>query len=110
LASDACHLAGSRVVSTACGPVEVAEVGDGPPVLVVHGTGSGFDQRMNIACRLVGEGFHRIAVSRFGYLRAPLPPDPSSAAQADALAAVLDTLGTHRVAVIGVSAGAHPAA
>jgi 2-hydroxy-6-oxonona-2,4-dienedioate hydrolase len=49
------------VVSTAYGPVEVAEVGDGPPVLVVYGTGSGFDQGMNIARGLVGEGFHRIA-------------------------------------------------
>ena len=105
--------AGSRVVSTACGPVEVAEVGDGAAVLVVHGTGGGFDQGMNIARGFMGEwgeGFHRIAVSRFGYLRTPMPQDPSSAAQADALAAVLDTLEVPRAAVIGVSAGAHPTA
>src|SRR5829696_8649590 len=108
-ASRARLLAGSRVVSTACGPIEVAEVGDGLPVLVVHGTGGGFDQGLNLARGLVGEGFRRIAVSRFGYLRTPLPQDASSAAQADALAAVLDTLETPRVAVIGVSAGAHPA-
>jgi 2-hydroxy-6-oxonona-2,4-dienedioate hydrolase len=103
-------LAGSRVLSTACGPIEVAEVGDGPPVLVVHGTGGGYDQGLNLARGLVGEGFRRIAVSRFGYLRTPRPPDVSSAAQADALACALDTLGVPRVAVIGVSAGAHPAA
>src|SRR5215207_1120213 len=109
-ASRARLLAGSRVVSTACGPIEVAEVGDGLPVLVVHGTGGGFDQGLNLARGLVGEGFRRIAVSRFGYLRTPLPQDASSAAQADALAAVLDTLETPRVAVLGVSAGAHPAA
>src|SRR5215213_869964 len=112
-ASRARLLAGSRVVSTACGPIEVAEVGDGPPVLVVHGTGGGFDQGMNIARGFMGEwgeGFRRIAVSRFGYLRTPLPQDASSAAQADALASVLDTLETPRVGVIGVSAGAHPAA
>jgi hypothetical protein len=30
-------LAGSRVLSTACGPIEVAEEGDGPPVLVRRG-------------------------------------------------------------------------
>src|SRR5215207_7682080 len=48
-------LAGSRVLSTARGPVEVAEVGDGPPVLVVHGTGGGFDQGMNIARGFMGE-------------------------------------------------------
>ena len=106
-------LAGSRVVFTARGPVEVAEVGDGPPVLVVHGTGGGFDQGMNIARGFMGEWgeeFRRIAISRFGYLRTPMPPDPSSAAQADALAAVLDTLEVPRAAVIGVSAGAHPTA
>src|SRR5215208_6182321 len=109
-ASRARLLAGSRVVSTACGPIEVAEVGDGPPVLVVHGTGGGFDQGLNLARGLVGEGFRCIAVSRFGYLRTPLPQDASAAAQADALASVLDTLETPRVGVIGVSAGAHPAA
>lgn len=109
-ASRARLLAGSRVVSTACGPIEVAEAGDGPPVLVVHGTGGGYDQGMTLARDFVGEGFRHIAVSRFGYLRTPRPPDISSAAQADALACALDTLGTPRVAVLGVSAGAHPAA
>jgi hypothetical protein len=67
-------LAGSRVVSTARGPIEVAVVGAGPPVLVVHGTGGGFDQGMNIARGFMGEwgeGFRRIAISRFGYLRTP---------------------------------------
>lgn len=103
-------LAGSRVVPTARGPVELAEEGDGPPVVVVHGTAGGFDQGMAFAHSAVGEGFRVIAVSRFGYLRTPLPPDPSSAAQADVLAAALDTLGISRAAVVGVSAGAHPAA
>jgi hypothetical protein len=68
-------LAGSRVLSTACGPIEVAEVGDGLPVLVVHGTGGGYDQGLNLARGLVGEGFRRIAVSRFSYLRTPMPLD-----------------------------------
>src|SRR5215218_9054297 len=71
-------LAGSRVVSTARGPVEVTDVGDGAAVLVVHGTGGGFDQGMNIARGFMGEwgeGFRRIAVSRFGYLRTPMPLD-----------------------------------
>lgn len=103
-------LAGSRVLSTACGPIEVAEEGDGPPVLVVHGTGGGYDQGLNFLRRSVGEGFHRIAISRFGYLRTPQPPDISSAAQAESLVCALDALGSPRVAVVGLSAGAHPAA
>jgi len=57
-------LAGSRVLSTACGPIEVAEEGDGPPVLVAHGTGGGYAQGLNFLRRSVGEGFHRIAISR----------------------------------------------
>jgi len=47
-------LAGSRVVPTARGPIEVAEAGDGPLVLVVHGAGGGFDQGMILARGLKG--------------------------------------------------------
>ncbi|WP_428834589.1 alpha/beta fold hydrolase [Nonomuraea maheshkhaliensis] len=47
-----------------------------------------------------------IAISRFGYLRTPLPADASPAAQADALAAALDALEISSAAVMGVSAGA----
>jgi pimeloyl-ACP methyl ester carboxylesterase len=54
----------------------------------------------------VQQGFRAIAVSRFGYLRTPMPPDASPAAQADAHACLLDALGLERVAVIGASAGA----
>jgi len=96
-------LAGSRVLSTACGPIEVAEEGDGPPVLVVHGTGGGYDQGLNFLRRSVGEGFHRIAISRFGYLRTPQPSDMSSAAQAESFVCALDAVGSSRVAVVGLS-------
>ena len=47
-----------------------------------------------------------IAPSRFGYLGTPLPEDASPAAQADAHAALLDSLGIDRAVVVGVSAGA----
>ena len=46
-----------------------------------------------------------IAVSRFGYLRTPLPEDASAAAQADAHACLLDALNIKRAAVLGTSAG-----
>jgi pimeloyl-ACP methyl ester carboxylesterase len=45
-------------------------------------------------------------MSRFGYLRTPLPPDASSAAQADAHACLLDALALPKAAVLGGSAGA----
>jgi pimeloyl-ACP methyl ester carboxylesterase len=47
-----------------------------------------------------------IAMSRFGYLRTPLPVDASAAAQADAHACLLDALAIDRVAIFGASAGA----
>jgi pimeloyl-ACP methyl ester carboxylesterase len=45
-------------------------------------------------------------MSRFGYLRTPLPADASAAAQADAHACLLDALGIRRAAIVGASAGA----
>jgi pimeloyl-ACP methyl ester carboxylesterase len=97
---------GSQVVETPCGEIEYAVMGDGPAaILAVHGAGGGFDQGLDLAVPLAGRGFRVIAPSRFGYLRTPLPPDASPAAQADAYAGLLDTLNVHKAVVIGVSAG-----
>lgn len=97
---------GSRIVETPSGRIEYATAGDGPPVLVAHGAGGGFDQGMYLSQPLVQSGFRVIAVSRFGYLRTPLPTDASAAAQADAHACLLDALRIQRAAVLGASAGA----
>jgi pimeloyl-ACP methyl ester carboxylesterase len=96
---------GSRLAQTGCGPIEYAVAGKGPPVLVVHGAGGGFDQGLDLSGGLVRDGFRVIAVSRFGYLRTPLPADASAAAQADAHACLLDALNIRRAAVLGISAG-----
>ncbi len=95
----------SHMLETTCGPIEYAEAGEGPPVLVIHGAGGGFDQGLDLGADLVQHGFHVIAVSRFGYLRTPVPENASPAAQADAHAAVLDALDIPRCPVFGVSAG-----
>jgi pimeloyl-ACP methyl ester carboxylesterase len=102
------RLAGaSEIAATRCGPIEYADVGTGPPILVVHGAGGGFDQGLSIFGFRPGARANRIiAVSRFGYLRTPLPADASAAAQADAHACLLDALGIERTAVVGASAGA----
>jgi 2-hydroxy-6-oxonona-2,4-dienedioate hydrolase len=94
------------VVATACGPIEYAATGEGRPVLVVHGAGGGFDQGLALGAPLLERGYRVIAMSRFGYLRTPLPADGSEQAQADAHVALLDALGLDRPYVIGVSAGA----
>jgi pimeloyl-ACP methyl ester carboxylesterase len=73
---------------------------------VVHGAGGGFDQALGFAEQLAHYGFRAIAMSRFGYLRTPMPADASPAAQADAHACLLDALQIARAAIVGISAGA----
>ncbi len=97
---------GSRIAATQCGPIEYAEMGEGPAVLLVHGAGGGFDQAIEFGGELARRGYRIIAMSRFGYLRTPLPADATPQAQADAHACLLDALGIQRAAIAGVSAGA----
>jgi 2-hydroxy-6-oxonona-2,4-dienedioate hydrolase len=97
---------GAVLVQTRCGPIEVQEAGTGVPLLVVHGSGGGHDQGMAFAGALAQHGIRVIAMSRFGYLRTPMPADASAAAQADAHVCLLDALGIQRAAVMGGSAGA----
>lgn len=96
----------SSVIVSRHGPLEYAERGDGPPVLMIHGTGGGFDQGLGFAHPLLALGYRVIAPSRFGYLRSSFPAEPTSANQADALVDLLDHLGLDKVAVAGGSAGA----
>lgn len=105
-ADAACDPSRSTLIRTRFGDLEYAEAGSGTPFLMIHGTGGGFDQGLGFAGRLVGLGYRIIAPSRFGYLRSPLPADPSSANQADALVDLLDHLQIDRIAVAGGSAGA----
>jgi len=97
---------GSTLVQTRCGLIEYAAIGHGPPVLVIHGAGGGYDQGLEFARALTSAGFRVIAMSRFGYLRTPLPENASAAAQADAHACLLDALNIPLAAVVGLSAGA----
>jgi pimeloyl-ACP methyl ester carboxylesterase len=100
------RVSASRIANTPCGQIEYSIVGEGPPVLVIHGAGGGFDQGQDLGEPLAHAGFRVIAMSRFGYLRTPVPEDASADAQARAHACLLDTLGIGRVAVMGASAGA----
>ncbi len=103
------HLAvGSQIVATRHGPIEYTAWGEGPAVLVVHGSGGGYDQGMLMARAYGGEGFRWISPSRFGYLRTPLPDGASTTAQADAFADLLDALGIERAAILAMSGGVPP--
>lgn len=94
-----------QVVASPYGLIEFTQGGQGPNVLVVHGSAGGYDQGELIARTAVGDGFHWIAPSRFGYLRSSAPAGATFDDQADAYARLLDHLGIRRVAVVALSHG-----
>ena len=96
---------GGTIADTTAGPIEYGECGKGEPLLLIHGAGGGYDQALLIG-RDFAAGHRIIAPSRFGYLRTPVPQEPSPAAQADAHAALLEHLNVEKTIVAGVSAGA----
>jgi 2-hydroxy-6-oxonona-2,4-dienedioate hydrolase len=96
--------AGSQLYNTSAGVVEAALIGHAGTVLISHGSGGGYDMGLWLA-QLIGGQFKYLAPSRFGYLRSPLPSHPAPAEQADAYAALLDTLDVNSAIIIGLSAG-----
>jgi len=77
----------SIVVPSPFGDIEFAEGGAGPPVLVVHGSGGGFDQGQLLA--------EAVLDHRFRWLDD----------QAHAYAVLIDHLGIDRIAVVALSHG-----
>jgi pimeloyl-ACP methyl ester carboxylesterase len=96
---------GSQVIETACGPIEYARVGKGYPALVVHGALGGFDHGLWVAHSFNVTDFQVIAISRFGYLRSPIPANADLNLQADLFASLLDSLEIDKVIVFAISAG-----
>ena len=101
--------AGSTIAETRHGQIEYTAWGEGSPVLTLDGAGGGYDQGVLPARAFGGDGFSWISPSRFGYLGSTLPADPSTAAQADAFADLLDLLGIDSVGIVAMSGGVPPA-
>ncbi len=99
----------SDIAKTDLGPVEFLVRGEGPAVLVFHGSPGGYDQAMLLGSSFAAGEFQIVAPSRPGYLRTPLATGILPEQQADALAGLIDTLGISSVAVLASSSGA-PAA
>lgn len=95
----------SKLIASPFGNIEFTEGGAGPPVLVIHGSGGGYDQGKLLVEALLGEEFHWIAPSRFGYLRSTFREGATFDEQAHAYAHLLDTLGVEKVAVVTLSHG-----
>ena len=95
----------STIVFSPKGDIEFKRGGVGVSVLVIHGSGGGYDQGALIATAILGEGFDWIAPSRFGYLRSTFREGATFADQAEAYAHLLDNLGLKRVSVLALSHG-----
>lgn len=95
----------STVIPSPYGDIEYTEGGSGPTVLVIHGSGGGYDQGELIAQAVLGEQFHWITPSRFGYLRSTFREGATFDDQAHAYAYLLDQLGVKKVAVVTMSHG-----
>jgi pimeloyl-ACP methyl ester carboxylesterase len=95
----------SNIADTPHGKIEYVRSGKGVVILVSHGMTGGVDQGLGMVNDFIGHKYDIICVSRFGYLKTPLPEDGSPKAQADTYAHLLDHLGIDRVVIFGNSAG-----
>lgn len=95
----------SKVVASPYGEIEYTDGGNGPAVLVIHGSGGGYDQGELMVQAVLGNQFHWIAPSRFGYLRSTFHQGATFDEQAHAYAYLLDQLGVKQVAVVALSHG-----
>ncbi len=95
----------STVIPSPYGNIEFTEGGSGPDVLVIHGSGGGFDQGELVAQAVLGDQFHWITPSRYGYLRSTYSKNATFDDQAHAYAHLLDQLGIKKVAVVALSHG-----
>ncbi len=95
----------STILPSPLGDIEFTREGTGIPVLVIHGSGGGYDQGELIATTILDKRFGWIAPSRFGYLHSTFPHDSTFDDQATAYAYLLDHLGLQKVAVLALSHG-----
>jgi pimeloyl-ACP methyl ester carboxylesterase len=98
-------LAGGTILKTEHGDIEYAIEGEGAPVLSLHGAGGGYDQGLWAAKMAFGAGHKLVSVSRYGYLRTPIPQHASIRTQAALYRDLLDHLRIQKVIVLGTSAG-----
>jgi pimeloyl-ACP methyl ester carboxylesterase len=94
-----------KKVKTALGEVEYAEIGEGSPVVALHGAMGGYDQSLLLAQTVGCSGYRYIAVSRPGYLGTPMASGQTPEQQGDIIAALLDSLGIAQAGIIAISGG-----
>lgn len=102
------------IALTPLGPIEYILRKDNsnstsPAILAIHGAMGGYEQS-DILGRTIGpSGYNYIGVSRPGYLKTPLAGRDTPEAQADMLAALLESLHIGPVIVFAISGGGYSA-
>jgi len=83
---------------------------DGPPVVLIHGTGAWSEIWRGTMHALAGAGYRAIALDMppFGFSTRPTSADYSDSAQARRILVTLDSLGLKRVTFVGHSFGGRP--
>jgi 2-hydroxy-6-oxonona-2,4-dienedioate hydrolase len=102
----------SRHVDTAEGKLHYHEAGDGPPLLLLHGSGPGVSSWANYRGNLpvFSEHFRTLALDFPGFGRSYSPDANPVLAAPGAVVSFLDALGLESVAVVGNSMGGGVAA
>ncbi len=95
----------SRFVAAGGLTWHVQEAGEGPPLLLIHGTGAATHSWRGLL-PLLAQGFRVIAPDLPGHGFTDPLPTPSLPRMAKALAALLSVLGVAPMVVVGHSAGA----
>lgn len=98
-------LSNSNILRTEYGDIEYTVKGEGTPVLLLHGAGGGYDAGLWVGKVFFLDDHKFISVSRYGYLRSPIPANASIQMQAASYKALLDNLSIDKVIVVGASAG-----
>jgi pimeloyl-ACP methyl ester carboxylesterase len=95
----------SAVIPSPYGDIDFVESGSGPAVLVIHGSGGGYDQGELLAQAVLDAEVRSIIPSRSGYLRSTFHEGATFDDQAHAYAFLLGHLGVDRVGVVALSHG-----
>lgn len=95
---------GITIADTKTGPIEYADEGSGPVVLLLHGACSSARERV-VHPPLVRAGFRVVIPSRPGHGRTPLAAGRTPEQAAEAMAALLDALRIERAMILAVSTG-----